>query len=333
MKPVSELLTYVPTKLGCGYVWGTKGEMCTESLLETLRIRYKDSASTPWHDGNNGYTYKGRCVRWIGKQVFDCGGLFDYLFGINTTAQGYYSNATIKGKMDTMPDVPGIQLFEYSSDSGTMYHVGCYMGNNKAIEARGADYGVVETTVAGRGWDHWAYCYLIDYSEAYMDIYCKYGDGRETSTSFSKEVWAMQDCLIKLGFKMISDKEYPADGRYGNATVNGVQSFKTRFGLPGDGKAFEKDCVTFLLEELYDLETGVPQATYDAEVAKVASLTADILTEKAKVTALETQVTSMDQEIVRLGNDYIAVNTEKNRLSGLLAELKAMKIRKDAILS
>jgi hypothetical protein len=211
--------------------------------------------------------------------------------------------------------------------------MGIYEGNGIVIEAKGTWDGVVRTRIEDRGWTGWGRVLEVDYTEDDMDIYCKYGDGRETSTSFSKEVWAMQDCLIKLGYKMISDKEYPADGRYGNATVNGVQSFKTRFGLPGDGKTFEKDCVTFLLEELYDLETGVPQATYDAEVAKVASLTADILTEKAKVTALESQVTSMDQEIVQMGNDYITVNTEKNRLSGLLAELKAMKIRKDAILS
>jgi hypothetical protein len=200
-----------------------------------------------------------------------------------------------------------------------MYHVGCYIGNDKAIEARGADYGVVETTVTGRGWDYWAYCYLIDYSEADMEIYCKKGDGRETSTSFSKEVWATQDNLVKLGYKMISDKEYAPDGRYGTATSNAVQAFKTANNLTGNGDTFDVECVTVMLELLHDLETGITQEMLDAE--------------KAKVSALQTQITGMDQEIVRLGNDYITVNTEKNRLSGLLAELKTMKVRESAILS
>jgi hypothetical protein len=60
------------------------------------------------------------------------------------------------GTMDTLPEIPGILL--HMSD-----HVGVYVGDGYAIEARGTAYGVVKTKVAGRGWDHWYKCIWIDY--------------------------------------------------------------------------------------------------------------------------------------------------------------------------
>ena len=39
----------------------------------------------------------------------------------------------------------------------------------------------------------------------------------------------IKDSILAVLAVMISDKEYPPDGRYGKATVNGVAAFKSKF--------------------------------------------------------------------------------------------------------
>ena len=53
------------------------------------------------------------------------------------SADGMYNLATVKGKIGTMPDIPGLAV-RYQN------HVGVYIGNGEVIEARGVDYGVGE---------------------------------------------------------------------------------------------------------------------------------------------------------------------------------------------
>lgn len=43
-------------------------------------------------------------------------------------------------------------------------HVGVYIGNGKVVEARGHDYGVVETNLVDRGWTQWGKCPYIEYN-------------------------------------------------------------------------------------------------------------------------------------------------------------------------
>jgi len=40
-------------------------------------------------------------------------------------------------------------------NKGEMVHIGVYLGNGKVIEAKGADYGVVETDLEGSTWTNW----------------------------------------------------------------------------------------------------------------------------------------------------------------------------------
>ena len=55
-----------------------------------------------------------------------------------------------------MPEMPGILVFKKG-------HVGVYVGNKKVIEARGFNYGVVETSLGKRGWTQWVKCPWIQY--------------------------------------------------------------------------------------------------------------------------------------------------------------------------
>lgn len=63
-----------------------------------------------------------------------------------------------KGKIGTMPDVPGVLVFLPG-------HVGVYIGGGYVIEAKGHRYGVVKTALKGRGWTDWGYCPWITYEE------------------------------------------------------------------------------------------------------------------------------------------------------------------------
>ena len=136
-----------------------------------------------------------------------------------------------------------------------------------------------------------------------MDIYCKKGDGRETNISFSEEVFAMQSNLLKLGYKMISDKEYPPDGRYWTATANAVQAFKVDNEIPGDGDTFDADCVTAMLEMLHDLETGIGQEMYDEKVQELNSAVNTIGQLNNQLSILEID----NDRLVKIEQDHIDV--------------------------
>jgi len=52
-------------------------------------------------------------------------------------------------------------------------HIGIYVGNGYAIEARGSAYGVVRTKIAKRDWTHWFLLNDITY-EAAKEYFKKY---------------------------------------------------------------------------------------------------------------------------------------------------------------
>ena len=56
--------------------------------------------------------------------------------------------ARVGGAISTLPETPGVMLWKDG-------HVGIYVGDGWAIEARGFDYGIVRTRVSERGWLRW----------------------------------------------------------------------------------------------------------------------------------------------------------------------------------
>lgn len=72
-------------------------------------------------------------------------------------ANEMFYNATRRGGIETMPDMPGLAVWK----SG---HIGVYIGNGEVIEAMGTKYGVVKTQLEGRGWTHWLEIPYINYA-------------------------------------------------------------------------------------------------------------------------------------------------------------------------
>lgn len=147
---------------GWGYVWGTYGDVLTDSLFASKLKQYPD--------GVGSYADFIR-ENWLGGRTTDCVGLIKGYgwfnpdtkaieYGTNgmkdVGADGMHSAATVKGSMDTMPDTPGLAVWK----SG---HIGVYIGNGEVIEAMGTKYGVVKTKLAGRGWSAWLQVPYISY--------------------------------------------------------------------------------------------------------------------------------------------------------------------------
>ena len=148
---------------GWGYVWGTYGQVLTESLFSSKLKQYPDGV------GKYESFIRGN---WLGGRTTDCVGLIKgygwldpntmkYEYGSNGMpdigADSMYKSADVSGAMDTMPDVPGIAVWK----SG---HIGIYVGNGKVIEAMGTKYGVVKTNLADRSWTAWLEIPYINYN-------------------------------------------------------------------------------------------------------------------------------------------------------------------------
>ena len=148
---------------GWGYVWGTYGEVLTDSLLDYKVNQYPDGVGS-----------REEFIRetWVGGRTTDCVGLikgYGWLdpeslkirYGTNGMpdigADAMYKNATVKGGMDSMPDTPGLAVWK----SG---HIGVYIGNNEVIEAMGTSYGVVKTKLDDRSWTAWLEVPYIQYA-------------------------------------------------------------------------------------------------------------------------------------------------------------------------
>ena len=145
-----------------GYVWGTYGNILTESLFAYKLKQYPDGVGK----------YKDFIrANWLGRRTADCVGLikgYGWLdapsgairYGTNGMpdygANQMYQSAAVKGDMSTMPEIKGLAVWKPG-------HIGVYIGGGYVVEAMGTKYGVVKTEVAGRGWQGWCRVPSIDY--------------------------------------------------------------------------------------------------------------------------------------------------------------------------
>ena len=154
------LVEYAKAQLGKPYWYGTFGNTATQSLLSAKAKQY------PSHYREARISqYRSQ----FGERVHDCVGLIKgYLWSETPTskpkynaaqdvsANGMYSACKEKGKINTLPEIPGTLVF-------MPCHVGIYIGGGKVIEARGFNYGVVKTDLKNRGWQTWGKCPWISY--------------------------------------------------------------------------------------------------------------------------------------------------------------------------
>lgn len=186
MKTNKELVAFVKKALAekWNYTYAHYGQIVTGASIESAAKRFPKTYTAAYKTK----TYRGRPDgdgNAIGKRGADCIGLIKgfmwwqgddknpkYDAATDVNEAGMLQRSKVKGKIDTMPDKEGILVY-YSG------HVGVYIGGGKVIEARGVDYGVVETNLKDRKWTDWSECPYIDYTaeEEITDSYVvKAGD-------------------------------------------------------------------------------------------------------------------------------------------------------------
>lgn len=164
-KNATDLVTYAvhAWESGWGYVWGTYGNVLTESLLAYKVSQYPDGV------GNHENFIR---AHWLGGRTTDCVGLikgYSWLSPETMTidygthgmpdigANQMYYTARESGPIRTMPDIPGLAVWHEG-------HIGVYIGGGQVIEAMGTKNGVVKTELAKRNWTHWLKIPYINYN-------------------------------------------------------------------------------------------------------------------------------------------------------------------------
>lgn len=149
---------------GWGYVYGTYGSVLDEALLTSKIAQYPDEVG-----GKEDFIRQN----WLGGRTADCVGLIKGYGWYNTqTAQieigangmpdigadTMYENASEKGTIDTIPEIPGLAVWHEG-------HIGIYIGNGEVIQAANTNAGVIRTPIGQSGWTHWLKIPYINYIE------------------------------------------------------------------------------------------------------------------------------------------------------------------------
>jgi cell wall-associated NlpC family hydrolase len=140
---MNKLLELVKPKLGCGYVWGTQGEVLTPGLLARLKVDF----GTEHYDLADGT----KASKWLSQQVFDCSGLIVWalrslnlvVHNFDATAADLFGMCTPIGMQELRP---GDLVFKQSGSN--MVHVGVYLSDGHTIEAQGTALGVIVGSVS-----------------------------------------------------------------------------------------------------------------------------------------------------------------------------------------
>lgn len=161
MKTAAYICDYARAQLGRPYWFGTFGQTASAALYQSKKKQYPSQYKAS--DFPSQY----------GKRVHDCAGLIKGALWSDTpnsspkynasqdySANKFFTMATSKGPISSMPDQKGILVFKGTDKQKS--HIGVYVGNGRVIEAKGHRYGVVESTISS-GWKYWGKCNLFSY--------------------------------------------------------------------------------------------------------------------------------------------------------------------------
>lgn len=164
--PAGYLVDYVKAQLGNPYWYGTYGQILNSAVWRDNSKRYPK-----YYSDARKATARGRGD--YGKKGHDCSGLlkgalwtFPQAFNMPakyTASEDMDANTMVKtasesGPINTIPEIEGLAVWKNN-------HIGIYIGGGKVIEAKGFDYGVVESKLSDTKWTKWAKLSFVDYAE------------------------------------------------------------------------------------------------------------------------------------------------------------------------
>lgn len=162
-------------KLKTKYMWGgilrsiTKTYVQQVSSIPGYKSQYPQSRINILNSVVGKGYYGVDCVGliksyyWSGNSSGGTGSK-DYKASTDVNAHTMFANAKVKGKIDTLPEVPGLVLY-----CKTYPHVGVYIGNGEVIESTLSSRGdgVVQTKLTDFKWEYWMECPYITYSNTH----------------------------------------------------------------------------------------------------------------------------------------------------------------------
>lgn len=227
------------------YVYGSFGRTLTESLINQKAVQYaynlpRKSLYKKIMD-SKGTEYAFDCVGLIKAYYWNWnGGKTDYKSNQDVSANGMLSAAKVKGKIATMPEVPGLLVHM----SG---HIGIYIGGGYVIEctpstkfakqSHGAG-GVCKTKLTDRKWTSWCECPFIDYIddepvEEKVETSFFPPRGYFMNGDVSANVGKIAEFMRKMFPSYTSKKAL--GNTYGPYLIKAVTEFQKRTGLEPDG--------------------------------------------------------------------------------------------------
>lgn len=159
MTLIQQFIAYLGEHLGDAYVWGARGQ-CLDDLNIVKFVKNSETSTENYE----------RAMRFIAKSAkkplyaFDCSGLIcGFLMAKGLSGRVNSRTMYAKSKRIHRDELqPGDLVFRYRDKKrdggGTykyIYHVGVYVGNDKVIESKGRDDGVVMRGINASGPAYW----------------------------------------------------------------------------------------------------------------------------------------------------------------------------------
>jgi len=144
--------SWIRSKLGCGYVYGATGWVCS------AKRRNQQATQYPEHADN----ILGICAKWDGKECYDCAQLIRKALesvgvtGVPSGATSQWRKKSLWTESGTIDSLPPDGLVALCRESGnSMQHIGWRLSDGSVIDARSSSKGVIESRVEDYKWTHW----------------------------------------------------------------------------------------------------------------------------------------------------------------------------------
>jgi flagellar biosynthesis chaperone FliJ len=310
-----------------GYLIGTRGQLCTNSLIAQKRAEYPRYAEK----------IDLYADQWIGKVVGDCMGVYEiFLNGGNwdkPLMSWKYSDFTTWTaeelvKTEGLPTGPMTNLPRnnpYPIAVGYPGHVGFFY-KSKVYQCSGHHYGLeiteLNSTSHNEEWQYWYMLPWLDYTNGGNDmIICKRGD--KDSVTGNKNVTSMQTGLVKLDpvrYAMV------IDGSYGPTTASVVGKFRTDVKIVGSSDEWDNLLNNELLFKLTALITNcqtelkIANQTIATLTQQINDLTQQLNAANAQITSLNKQLDEANAQITDLSNQLILAQSQIALLEKQLAD-------------
>ena len=233
MTKAEEAKAWALSRVGCPYIYGGTGQICTTSYREARAAQYPNYAGKIYNNCPilSGKTDSCANCKWcdadtnVGKRAYDCAQLVRWCMnhvGISmvsgANSQWTQTNWESAGEIGSIPKNKLCIVYRYDDDKKRMGHTGIYLGDGYIVHAKGHDYGVVKELLGNPKFTHWGIPAGL-YSE--VNIYSMTLRKGDSGASVSE----LQRLLNDHGYSLDADgklSDKMVETSVGRVIVNGI---------------------------------------------------------------------------------------------------------------